>query len=227
MLVGDQAQLPPFVQEGANNVDLLNKHGLREDDLKKTLLDFFISKLPVECILPLDTQYRMCPEIGNLVSNTFYDGKLKTGRGDAVPFSKNLAITKPVTWYSTSKSDERFETRDGKSYINRLEANYISSVIKRFNLAAKALNKTFTVCVLSFYSSQQNVLCSEVARIESDCENLDITCDTVDSFQGREADICIVSITRCNTQGKLGFVDDPNRVNVAISRGKEIGRAHV
>ncbi len=221
ILVGDQAQLPPFVQEGAQNPQLLSKHKLNEGDLKRTLLDTLIEKLPKENIIPLDTQYRMRPEIGDLVSKLFYDGTLKTGREAGTPFEELLAIKKPVTWYSTSSSRKKNEKPKGNSYINRLESDYIANLITRFNLAAKSLGKRYTLCALSFYSSQKEVLQSEIARISSSCSNLDIICDTVDAFQGREADICIISITRSNDRFSLGFVNDKNRINVAISRGKE------
>lgn len=51
---------------------------------------------------------------------------------------------------------------------------------------------------------------------------LDIEVHTVDSFQGREADIIIYSITRSNEQNKLGFLGDERRLNVALSRAKEL-----
>tara|TARA_R110002167_G_scaffold192538_1_gene395053 strand:+ start:1980 stop:5414 length:3435 start_codon:yes stop_codon:yes gene_type:complete len=221
IFVGDQAQLPPFVQEGANNKHLLEKHNLKPGDLKKTLLDHLLSISPAENIISLSIQYRMRPEIGNLVSRIFYGDKLKTGRGKGVPFEDYFAVTKPVTWYCTSEDKRRFESREGSSYINRVEANCISSILKRFNFAAKTLMRIFSVSVLSFYSSQKSILISEVARISTECTNLNISCDTVDAFQGREADICIISVTRCNTYGELGFVNDMNRINVALSRGKE------
>lgn len=218
IVVGDQKQLPPFVQQGANNKDLLIKHNLTSEDLKLTLLDLLSENLPSKSIKSLNIQYRMCPEIGKLISYCFYDKKLSTGREDAIPL--DLAIKKPVTWYCTSQLNNRYETPVGKSFVNYKEAEYIANIIGRINLVI-GNNKKLTICLLSFYSAQVNILKGVKAKIERKYENIEITCDTVDSFQGREADICIVSITRCNRKNNFGFINDLNRVNVALSRGKE------
>jgi superfamily I DNA and/or RNA helicase len=52
-----------------------------------------------------------------------------------------------------------------------------------------------------------------------DCVRL----STVDNFQGEEADIVIISTVRNNSQGKVGFLQIPNRVNVMMSRAKVRG----
>lgn len=41
---------------------------------------------------------------------------------------------------------------------------------------------------------------------------------TVDGFQGGEAPIVIVSLVRSNRHNSIGFANNPNRINVALSR---------
>lgn len=42
----------------------------------------------------------------------------------------------------------------------------------------------------------------------------------LDNFQGEESDITIVSLTRCNSQGDIGFMSAPERLNVTITRAR-------
>ena len=46
--------------------------------------------------------------------------------------------------------------------------------------------------------------------------------NTVDAFQGRETDIIFYSVVRSNDEGKLGFLQDVRRLNVAFSRAREL-----
>ena len=47
-----------------------------------------------------------------------------------------------------------------------------------------------------------------------------ITIDTVDGFQGQERDLMLISLTRSNESGEIGFLADERRMNVAITRAK-------
>ena len=49
-------------------------------------------------------------------------------------------------------------------------------------------------------------------------DNVEIRCGTVDRFQGREADLCFLAMR--NT-GRVGFLDSPNRLNVAVTRARQ------
>jgi superfamily I DNA and/or RNA helicase len=48
-----------------------------------------------------------------------------------------------------------------------------------------------------------------------------VVVNSVDSFQGKECSIIILSFTRSNPYHNIGFVDDANRLNVAMSRARK------
>ena len=43
---------------------------------------------------------------------------------------------------------------------------------------------------------------------------------TVDNYQGEESDIVIISLVRSNKSGDIGFMKEPQRVNVMLSRAR-------
>ena len=45
-----------------------------------------------------------------------------------------------------------------------------------------------------------------------------LTCS--DNYQGEESDIVVISLTRCNTRGDIGFMSSPERLNVLLSRAR-------
>ena len=47
-----------------------------------------------------------------------------------------------------------------------------------------------------------------------------ITVGTVDGFQGQERDVIVISLVRDNADGKIGFLRDLRRMNVAITRAR-------
>lgn len=48
----------------------------------------------------------------------------------------------------------------------------------------------------------------------------EIRVTTVDSFQGLEADIVVLSLVRSNEHGNIGFLSEENRICVAMSRAR-------
>jgi hypothetical protein len=73
------------------------------------------------------------------------------------------------------------------------------------------------LAVIAMYASQVNRLTSALKGIVPP-EDI----ESVDAFEGRESDGVILSLVRSNDRAAIGFLNDPNRVNVAISRAKKL-----
>ena len=220
ILVGDPKQLPPFVEDQMLQAQTLEGFGLTLDDLRKTLFDRLEQCLPPECQKALLMQHRMVPEIGDLISACFYEGRLRSApRAPDNTFIK--VLPKPVTWVTTARMLDRFDVQTHQSYSNPCEARAILQLLKKLNNVANVEKKRFTVVVLSGYREQKEDIDRNLASVLRELTALDIESNTVDAFQGREADIALYSVTRCNRSGLIGFLRESKRLNVALSRGRQ------
>lgn len=219
LLVGDPKQLPPFRDEVSRDSDFLEKYELTQDDIRETLFDRLLRTLPDGCRKMLTIQHRMVAPIGDLVSECFYEGQLKSARTDV---DKNLSrvLPKPVTWLTTAKLPNRIEQSANSSFNNTCEVKVIVQFLKQLNQMAVEAKKKYSVAVLTGYAAQLKLLNRNLASLLNNWQSLTVECNTVDAFQGREADIAVYSITRSNKQGRVGFLRDAERLNVALSRGK-------
>ena len=77
------------------------------------------------------------------------------------------------------------------------------------------------VCVITFYAGQ--VACINTAiKSSNTIKNDGLRVMTVDSFQGSECDVVILSFVRNNSRGSVGFVKDYQRLNVALTRARHL-----
>ena len=221
IIVGDPKQLPPYQGELPYRPDLLGRYDLRVEDLKYTLLDHLLMGLPKECTTLLTHQHRMIKAIGDLVSHCFYDGKLYTSEDRSDRFVQEyLAMPRPVTWYTTSGLPSSRESRVGRSCKNFAEVAIISKLVDRLGFAAGQAGRNISVVLLSGYGPQVAEFRRMLARKGDSLDGVDVSCQTVDSYQGREADVVVYSVTRSNEERRIGFLRERQRLNVALSRGR-------
>ena len=81
----------------------------------------------------------------------------------------------------------------------------------------KAGVKPEDIGIITPYNAQKYKLYDKFSNDKYD--NLKI--ESVDGFQGMEKRFIIISTVRSNPSGKIGFMDEPRRLNVAATRGKE------
>lgn len=241
LLVGDHKQLPPLFDEEHIKAAKRVLPNVSTDELKRS--DFeraFVSSYGKTVGRFLKIQYRMIPAVGNLVSECFYieEGGLETGRGKTKKAYLEMFedIGTPVTWIDTSKTKRNsFESKptaknaNQKSYVNKYEAEIILELLSKLSAHRNAEDLLVEdddpkVGIICMYGEQVRYLIREingVAWARTLLEKGIIKVDTIDSYQGKENDIVIVSLVRSNSNGNQGHVESENRANVAISRAKE------
>lgn len=230
LLVGDQDQLPPNLEQGfveqqenlIEDVPFESIDGkfktLEDSDLKKLPFPYLYNNLPKSKKGFLSEQYRMCPVIGGLVSNAFYDGRVVNGERSERKVIPEFYDGKPLLWLSTSRLKNHLEECKvgSTSYYNTSEVDIICESIKK--IRKSDVGKNMSIIVITGYSSQLK----EIKNRLRDMKEKSIKVGTVDAFQGQEADIVFMSMVRSNNERKLGFLKEKTRMNVAFSRARDL-----
>ena len=242
LLVGDHKQLPPLYSEEHKNA-LARRLGIskRGEELDQALgSDFeraFQSGYGRQTCATLKTQYRMAPAIGSLVSACFYENVLENGKtDDDVPniyFSLPEKIKSCVTWLDTASLPNAYhEQSKSGSLSNRTEADVIIGILqdlandKTFmnsEPVQKCLDKNEqAIGVICMYSDQKKLIRKKFNEHSwsDDFRHL-VKIDSVDSYQGKENRVIILSLTRHDKECSTGFLHLPNRINVALSRAMD------
>lgn len=221
ILVGDERQLPPMLDEILSEESTFSSDD--EDRLDKSLFQSLVEEVEKsggeQRIASLKTQYRMRPEIGNLISETFYDGNLENG---SLGRRRGVLddILAPVSWITTSSMPDKQENRMLSSYANPLEVNVIRQILDKMRDRWSGRGR-LSVGVITGYSTQVERLTNNIQPDDSELwRDIQIEVATVDSFQGRECDVVIYSTVRSNREQRIGFLRDVRRVNVALSRAR-------
>ena len=223
ILVGDERQLPPMV-----DALVMEDNGSSSEDhaLDTSLFQSLIEQgegSTQEYIASLKTQYRMLPAIGSLVSAVFYGGKLENGNLPQSRWSPFDWMPAPVTWISTSSLQNRAESRSGESFANVAEADTVLQLLDKMEVKCRERRRRPTVGVITGYSAQVEHLVTKINPADrTKWRNLEIEIATVDSFQGRECDVVVYSTVRSNRHNTIGFLKDYRRINVALSRARDL-----
>lgn len=193
VLVGDPYQLGPVSRA--------------QSGLERSLLQ----RLVEEARLPLpmlEVQYRMATAIRSLVAAVYGPSY----RDDPGAAAQRLDDVPPITWLDTAGSD-LWEAIDPttRSLYNEGEAALVAKAVGDLRARGVAPER---IGVITPYSAQ-------VARLKRRAELEGVEVATVNAFQGREKDAIAVSWVRSNEDGSLGFVADPRRLTVALTRARK------
>ncbi|CAK6695432.1 TM0106 family RecB-like putative nuclease [Synechococcus sp. CBW1107] len=212
LLVGDQQQLSQ------------PNRAAHPEDSGLSCVDYVMDNHPV---VPADrgvflaTSWRMPPALTKVVSALFYDGELQAAEANSA---------NRVLW-DGQQQGLLFEAvmHNGNGTISEEEVDHIAALVEQLHGSpyerVRLVDGTLQVqegvlngrdiLITAPYNLQVNLLQRRLgnkARV-----------GTVDKFQGQEAPVAIHSLTASDGDAAprgLGFVLDPNRLNVAISRAQ-------
>lgn len=199
VLVGDPEQLPPTIKSHALRSTLGRSPMTR---LRDRGLDQFTLRL----------QYRMAPSLLQFPSAHFYEGAVECAPGliERDPPSglnwPHINRQRNGALVFLDVADEEVQHDSSSGYSNPAQAELVLDLLD-------ALRPNDDIAVIAPYSRQVDLL-------RSSLDSRDATVGTVDAFQGSESDIVIISTVRSNHYHELGFLVDPRRLNVAITRAK-------
>ena len=207
VLVGDPKQLGPVVH---------NK-GIEKDF--NSLFESLIGKGGNYCCF-LDTQYRMHPSLSIDPNRAFYGGRIKDGpQGHPTPGLTNQLrslftnVNQRKIFYDVNVS-EKFAD---KSFYNLGEIQQAIELVNKLKNVGVCYSE---VGIIATYNTQVSRLKLILESYLGEGEYRKLKIGTVDSFQGSEKDFIILSTVRSNREGKIGFVKDSRRMNVALTRAK-------
>ncbi|KAF2200225.1 P-loop containing nucleoside triphosphate hydrolase protein [Delitschia confertaspora ATCC 74209] len=205
ILVGDHKQLRPHCQ-------------IREHENGPYHFNLSLFERMVNNGIEFDTltrQRRMIPEIRRLLK-PIYGEELKDHQS-----VKEVGNRPPVEGMGGCNSffftHEWPESQDlNKSYFNQKEA---SMIVGFFDYLVFNGVDPPKITVLTFYNGQRKVIVKGL-RSHPNLRGFSFNVTTVDSYQGEENDIVLLSLVRSNPKYQIGFLNVDNRVCVALSRAR-------
>jgi hypothetical protein len=207
LIVGDPKQLPPTVfSSRAKMLGLclsLQERMMNGCGHKYTMLNI---------------QYRMHPEISAFPSRKFYNGLIANGSNTKEVRSSRWLDGRPYTFLQVNGTEERPPNKRGGLRNPQEVAVVVDLVQKLVGLRGQRdenWNSSDRIRIITFYQDQVSLIKKEMAE-----KGLNgVLVATVDSSQGCEADVVILSFVRSNG-GSAGFLRDDRRMNVAMTRAR-------
>ncbi|KAJ6701266.1 REGULATOR OF NONSENSE TRANSCRIPTS 1-LIKE PROTEIN [Salix koriyanagi] len=210
VFVGDHCQLGPVIM-----CKKAARAGLAQSLFERLVL---LGVKPIR----LQVQYRMHPSLSEFPSNSFYEGTLQNGvtvnerQSPGIDFPWPVP-NRPMFFYVQMGQEEI--SASGTSYLNRTEAANVEKIVTTFLRSGVVPSQ---IGVITPYEGQRAYIVNYMSRNGALRQQLykEIEVASVDSFQGREKDYIILSCVRSNEHQGIGFLNDPRRLNVALTRAR-------
>lgn len=206
IIVGDVKQLPQITDKKIEpKLKTSPPHPVYnyfQHNILSSVISLYGNSLPREV---LREHYRCHPRIIEFCNQKYYDGEL-------IPYTSPDLSECPLVLYKTVEGNHmrRVTRGEKKGNYNQRELDVTVEEILKNPVVAENIGNTGFVTP---YRKQAN----KAEHMLPD----DIESDTVHKYQGREKDVMIMSTVLDNSRdGQVGleFVDDPQMINVAVSR---------
>ena len=204
VLSGDPCQLPPTVKSQRAQV------------LSTTLMERLVERHPDQTHL-LQVQHRMHEAIMAFGNLKFYQGQLTA---HAEVGDRTLEGVQPWVVVDTAGCGfDEVRSEEGGSVSNLDEAAFVLGRAVEW----LTMHPGISLGIVAPYAAQVETLregWSERLRAQPELREAAVTIHTVDGFQGQERDAMLVSLTRSNDKGEVGFLRESRRIHVAQTRAK-------
>ncbi|GAY56593.1 hypothetical protein CUMW_173100 [Citrus unshiu] len=201
VLFGDECQLPAMVE--SKRLSRLRHSRLRHS----------------KHLLPI--QYRMHPSISLFPNSYFYDNKICDS-----PSVRKRSYEKrffPGPMYGPYSFINVFGGREEfieHSCRNMVEVSAVMKIMLNLYKAWIHSKEKLSIGIVSPYRAQVVAIQEKLGSKYEKSVGFAVKVMSIDGFQGGEEDIIIISTVRSNNGGSIGFISDPKRANVALTRAR-------
>jgi superfamily I DNA and/or RNA helicase/tRNA A-37 threonylcarbamoyl transferase component Bud32 len=245
VFVGDHRQLKPMLTSTREVESWLRDKFKKEADELENWEDYFNRPSLFERVITnIDYDYkaqltecrRSSFEQVNLTSKSFYepegDDPIEPVKREAShEHSLPLGIDSSILFIDIgSHYKSELDGEKNKSSRNKVSAELIPEILELLNKYEKV--KEYSFGIISGYSAQyiqikkllhKKIQIAGLKNIRNWNKSEEkLTVSVVDRFQGLERDIIIVDLVKSGAGLNLGFLEVPNRINVALSRQKKL-----
>jgi len=199
ILIGDHKQLRPK----ATVYELAQKYNLAISLFERMVMNSMDCKR-------LSIQHRMRPEIAALTKR-IYDHEI-VDHETVCKFKDISGLNLNLFFIDHCEPEVHIDGM--QSYSNPHEADFLVALCKYLLLQGY---KRSQITVLTMYTGQLLLLQEKMPRKTF----WGVRVCAVDNFQGEENDIILLSLVRSNSYQRIGFLNESNRICVALSRARQ------
>ena len=232
ILAGDDMQLPPAekfdfqqwfdTKSGAGQSRAAESSAFVRNIRAKSVFAELFTATPNAHKTLLNIQYRMSPEIADLVSKLFYHSEILTDDSAQQRAAENSVplFDRRIVFIDTADLANRREKQHikHKGFINIREAEILADLFGKILIEHPQISAGVIVPYREQARYIRNLLLQKFGAEQKTVIWESIS--TVDAFQGSERDIILFGFTRSSEQRSVGFLAEQTRLNVALSRAK-------